>query len=481
MEKQRILSTKEQEYDAYRMSIINSMDEIVKFIIKLKNEYILENLNDILQKLVIHNISMHGSFGYAFLSVLNKLLDYPIESIIHILHYNNVLIHDSQIDSFRDYKSLNINITPLITSVINKLCEKLKGTSDAEYIRLQSSLLKLTTGLFYNSINLALITNASVFITYSTNLDTFAKYNLTDTENIKYVKLFISALNNLSFTVTHLNYLEAIINKYCSVITTGHNVPDQTKQYIGTINSLINGKTHPLINICSKLYWKLKDESDALFEFENKHAKYAYIYKLLVFTKNIYKSLAYSDTNYLTTIFFENNAHPLQTFIDCLDGLIDLIKDDIGDALANYIMLYSGLLNEFINLYKDHNLLYTCVDGLSGNVLGCLYSAYYEVPNAIELMKPITYVFDMGDMDKGELVKHILDNLCTFDPMPSEEDISKFTTALPNLFKFKVAQKTARNTKPITQLNGNGPVAKRQSSANRNGNGPVTKRPSWAN
>ena len=310
MEKNRILSTKEQEYDDYRMSIINSMDDIVKFIIKLKSEYILENLNDILQKLVIHNISMHGSFGYAFLSVLNKLLDYPIESIIHILFYNYVLIRNSQIDSFRDYKSLKINITPLITSVINKLCEKLKGTSDEKNIRLQSNLLKMTAGLFYNSIDLALLTNASVFITYSINLDTLAEYNLTDTENIKYVKLFISALNNLSFTVTHLDYLEAIINKYCSVITTGHNVLDQTIQYIGTINSLINRKTHPLIDICFMLHWKLRNEPDKLFEFENKYAKYEYMYKLLVFTKNIYKSLAYSDTNYLTTIFFENNAHP---------------------------------------------------------------------------------------------------------------------------------------------------------------------------
>jgi hypothetical protein len=202
---------------------------------------------------------------------------------------------------------------------------------------------------------------------------------------------------------------------------------------------------------------------------------------------NIY--IAYMDTNANApvAVVITKFDHPVHSMISCLATVASNIFnytstiDDLTQRHATMNALLKTLYvigNNFIDLYKNNNLLYTCIQGWSGeyNVLTGLYYAYSSVDKADGLIKRLAPVFDMGDMDKSSLNEYILTHICNPETMPSEDDISKFTTALPNLFKFKVAQKTARNNKPITQFNENG--SGNGASGNGNGSGPA-KRRSW--
>jgi hypothetical protein len=225
---------------------------------------------------------------------------------------------------------------------------------------------------FIDRVNVDTIQYPSMYIVYAINPITNQAYVPDDLNNPKYINLFIKAMDDIDFIVSHREYLNVLINNYCIIHTSkiyDYEVLLEANQaYYTHINSLIMGNNHPLINICYNVFNYLHT-NEGLGGFVDAAAKYTYMYDLLKHIVNIYHAATSINTSTCVYIFIDSMEHPVYTLCKCLAYIMN--------ATGSSIVTDSSLLYEFILIYYEFDILEECAGNGSGNVFDALVKLYF--------------------------------------------------------------------------------------------------------
>ncbi len=414
--------------------------------------YFTDKLDDICTRLSERVADMHGSYGCAFFTILDRLLNYDYDIICDIVIN---LITYLQTDDYvmKIITSSYGIIDDVLVSVVDKLCHRLysihktpKDEIADKQIKINNVqlFLNILVNKFSNNLNLDNITNANLFVLYVNNPITNQPYNLMDLNDINNIVLFTKALNDSEYAVNHIKYLEKLINYY--IVANPYYAP-----YIDKINSLINGFNHPLVSICYNLFTYMQNPN-SLFTFSDNTEKYKFMLGLVKYITDIYKAYSYVNQNSALEILIDENVHPVYTVIEYLA----IIRHKIGLNDAEILPRLLKILDSFIDLYQEFDLLKVPIHGPTwdGNAFDAILNIYFNtklvyVGSIQKLINGLTGLIDTYDRDEYnnqfELFKTYLSNYDTRQIKP----IHTFLSSNPKFIELRIArqQKVVRRTK----------------------------------